>query len=382
MYNLCSLPILNSIVNLDLDLTDDCNMRCVYCFKGEKKPHRMSISVAKEAVSWLIKASAKSTSININFMGGEPLLEWDVIEQLVPWAKQISETHGKSISFSLTTNLTLMNEHIRSRFDEWNFGVLMSIDGTEEVQNKQRPTIDGISHFDGMMHWAKSMLRTRPQSDARITITARYADKLMDGVRFLHDTIGFRNFVIAPADISVWDHKDKNKWLDISRDLRNYVIESYSDNSSNYVNISVFTYYAKEMNENTNVIRKSTCGAGKGYLMIDYVGDIWGCHRFDGSCDSQGYGKRLSFGNIFNEHFNHSLHKCFLDMDHARTKHDRCSNCTLFKNCGGGCPAANLEETGSIYIQNENRCWYNNVMYSHTKFILNKIGNRFVHAVC
>lgn len=126
---------------IDIDVTDDCNLRCVYCFKGPKTPQYINMETARTAVNWVIRASRDNDSISVNFMGGEPLLAWYIIRDLVPWARRRANSFGKRVYFSMTTNLTLMNQEVRDFVDKNGFGVLMSIDGCPELHNKQRIVI-------------------------------------------------------------------------------------------------------------------------------------------------------------------------------------------------------------------------------------------------
>jgi sulfatase maturation enzyme AslB (radical SAM superfamily) len=128
------------ITNIDLDLTVECNLRCVYCFK-EKWNEHMEDSVALDAIVWLLHASGQVKKVGVNFMGGEPLLRFQLIKKLVPFAKRRAAQMGKSIHFGMTTNGTLVTPEVVSFWKEWGLGFHTSIDGTREIQDRNRPTV-------------------------------------------------------------------------------------------------------------------------------------------------------------------------------------------------------------------------------------------------
>jgi uncharacterized protein len=376
MYHPDSLPFLCAVTNLDLDLTDDCNMRCVYCFKGEKTPRRITMEIAQDVVLWLIKASRGFSNINLNFMGGEPLMEWDIVRELVPWARNRAKVHGKLLSFSMTTNLTLMTQEIRDFFDQWGFGVMMSIDGMPEVQDSQRPLRDGTKGSPIVERWARSMLKTRPRSQARMTVHSSNIQHLLESVVYLKNEVGFQGFVIAPSDVVSWNAGIRDKFAEQFHLLADYVIKSYMENSP--VDVAVIDYYCKEYFYPTKIgqsiePKKASCGAGKGYLMADFEGSLWGCHRFDGSCTAAGVGHELSFGNIYKPGFRNDLHQAFLDFDHQKIHKSTCAGCVVAPVCGGSCPAANLEETASLYLAHDARCWFGRLTFQESQRVFDAL---------
>ncbi|MCE9594436.1 MAG: radical SAM protein [Planctomycetes bacterium] len=175
--NPSSLPTDFAVTNLDFDVTENCNLGCVYCFKGEMYPRNMSLDTMKRSFEWLLQASGSANSVNCNFMGGEPTMRFKQLKEFVPWARRRAQAIGKQATFSMTTNLTLFTEEIREFVDRYGFGVLMSIDGAPDVQDAQRPAKNGQLVSSTVEYWARSMLRTRPQAQARATVHPKYVHR-------------------------------------------------------------------------------------------------------------------------------------------------------------------------------------------------------------
>jgi uncharacterized protein len=147
---------------IDLDVTDGCNLGCPYCFKNLDKPNSMTLETAKTAFEWLLLASKGAPQVHVNFMGGEPTLRFAMMKDFVAWARPRAKAAGKSVYFSFTSNMTLWADEIRQWVDQNGIGVLMSIDGTPDVQDMSRPGKGGKKYGDTVMKWARSMRPDAP----------------------------------------------------------------------------------------------------------------------------------------------------------------------------------------------------------------------------
>ena len=318
----------------------------------------MTLSTMKRAFDWLVTASKEMKSINFNFMGGEPTMRWREIAQFCKWARAKGSAMGKDVTFSMTSNLTLWDDEIRSFVDEYGFGILMSIDGCPEVQDAQRPAKNGKKMSAIVERWAKSMLVTRPRSTARATIHPKYVGKFFDSMKYLYD-IGFREVAVSSSEYEQWNAEE---FSELQRQLllvETLVVESHQAGTP--FNLSILKYFQnkvihKQFMGEQVAFRKNPCGAGKGYLMIDYIGDIWPCHRFDGADFDAGQGGQFRMGNIFAAGFNYELQRAFLDFDHSKIHKDSCTKCPANPVCGGYCPAANVSSTGNLYTPHDSYC--------------------------
>jgi uncharacterized protein len=370
-----SLPQLVATTNLDLDVTDSCNLGCLYCFKNELKGPTMKLETAKKSVEWLLEASGSAVSVNVNFMGGEPTLAWNLISTLVPWARRRGRACGKLVTFSMTSNLTLWTDEIRRFIDDYGFGILMSIDGCPEVQDAQRPAKNGRQTSDTVSKWARSLLTTRPMSQARMTLHPKFVHRFEESVQYIH-SLGFREIAVASAAYGEWSPDTFNELRVQLGRVVDYLIRSYE--SPRPLALSVMKYYVGRLihprRQSQAILEsKQPCGAGKGYLMIDRTGDIWPCHRFDGADEDAGTNGRFRMGNIFKAGFNHDLQRSFLDFDHMKQHKDRCNTCPVNPICGGFCPAANVSETGSIYTPHDAFCDWTQEMYAASEVLYEKL---------
>ena len=360
-----SVPTQCSTTCLDLDVTDSCNLACVYCFKNELNGPGMQLETAKDAVTWLLRASGDAPSVNVNFMGGEPTLRWKLIKELVPWARRRGNAVGKTVTFSLTSNLTLWTDEIRDFVDRYGFGVLMSIDGCPEVQDAQRPAKNGKPMSAIVEKWARSLLASRARSTARATLHPRFVRLLTKSVDYLH-SLGFSEIAIANASYSEWTDAH---FVDLRVQLREVVekvAESYERDEG--FSLTVWNYYVAKLIHPRSLhaeveINRQPCGAGKNYLMIDRRGDIWPCHRFDGADEDAKTNGEFRMGNIYKSGFNQRLQNAFIDFDHLANHKARCTTCPVNEICGGFCPAANVSATGSLYTPHDAFCEWSQCHY-------------------
>ena len=238
--------------------------------------------------------------------------------------------------------MTAWTDELRAWVDQNGCGVLMSIDGCPEVQDAQRPSKDGKPKSEIIAHWARSMLRTRPHSDARMTVSAKWAHKLYDSVVYLWDHIGFQNVVMADADYNNWTEQDLATYDEQLEKLTDYLFKDFQNGGNK--SITIHSYYMKHLIDprhhgQPTTDRKSPCGAGYNYCMIDFVGDVWPCHRFDGAAEDSGTCNCMRLGNIYEDGFNERLSNAFRNFDHHTVFKPECKTCPVEPICGGFCPA-------------------------------------------
>lgn len=352
--------------NLDIDVTEACNLACVYCFKSELYGQYMTLNTMKRTLDWLVAASGDAESINCNFMGGEPTLRWEAIRQFVPWARMRGRAVGKRVTFSMTSNMTLWNEEMCNFVDEYGFGLLMSIDGCPEVQDAQRPARNGKPVSATVAHWAQRMLQTRPRSTARATLHPTFVSKFFDSVVYLH-SLGFRELTFAASDYGAWTEEHFSTLDAQYKMIEEYIYHQFV--AGKPIGLTVLSYLINSLVRHQKMgrempVQKAPCGAGKGYLMVDYVGDIWPCHRFDGADTDAKRNGDFRLGNIFVSGFHQELQDTFLQFDHSVDHKVSCATCPVNPVCAGYCPAANLSDTGSIYTPHDNYCRWSNICHA------------------
>lgn len=343
--NLSAIPSTGTFVStIDLDVTVECNLRCTYCFK-EKWNEHMEERVAFDAIVWLLHASGPRDSLNVNFMGGEPLIRFKLIKKLVPFAKRRAEQQGKRIHFGMTTNGTLVSDEVVAFWKRWGMGFHTSIDGTPEVQDLNRPTTGGRGSSRLVEKAVPKILAVRPGTTARSTVTPQTAGTLFDSYRYFR-SLGYKDIAFVPGGGRVWDDSSIALYEHEFRRVADAWIEDLR--SGEFVRLKGVEEFIQ--GEIRGERYKHACGAGRGLLLIDIHGDIWPCHRWNKE-------KQASWriGSIY-EQFDEAARQILDQPDQTALLEQDCPRCLANKFCSGGCPAENLEEAGSVYRRHPNSC--------------------------
>lgn len=333
------------ITSMDLDVTVDCNMRCVYCFK-EKRHEHMDDIVAYDAITWLIHASGHAQSLNVALIGGEPLLRFDLIKKVVPFAKRRAAYHGKRIHFSATTNNTLVTDEIVDFWRQWGMGFHCSIDGIPDIQNSNRPLADGRSSSKMTEEGIAKILAYRPDTCARCTIIPSNTHCIVANYKYFR-SLGFTNIAMVAGNPGEWNshslRKYKEQFLQVAdlfmNDLRKGVkirLKGITD---------TIECLAKGGRRSTTM-----CGAGRGMVLVDINGSLWPCHRWNKAAN-----KTWRIGSIYEE-FSEDSRKMLDIRNQAIFVSKDCTNCPASFLCSGGCPAENLESSGDVYSPIQNSC--------------------------
>ncbi len=203
-----SLPAVRNVHSLDLDVTEACNLACIYCFKWQKKPVHIDEARAKNALDWLLEASGDFTGeLKVNFMGGEPLLRFDLIRKIVPYGKCRARQLGKRLHFGCTTNCTHLTDEMMDFWRRFGMGFHCSIDGIPEVQNANRPLLGGGPSSPAVEKNVPKILAYRPGVMARATITPRSVRALLESAKYLAG-LGFRSMTFKVAVNCDWKPED------------------------------------------------------------------------------------------------------------------------------------------------------------------------------
>lgn len=330
---------------LCLNVAHDCNMRCQYCFAdtGDFGGQRelMPLEVAKQAVDFIIEASKHRTNCEIDFFGGEPLLNWDVVRETVAYARQREQETGKAFRFTITTNGLGLTPEIADFINENMYNVVLSIDGRKQVNDHMRRTISGNgSVYDIIVPKFQEMkqLRNGRSYYVRGTFTANNLDFAAD-VAHLND-LGFDEISMEPVVADggepyalTEDHLPKI--LEEYERLAELFLERY--NSSQRFN---FFHFNVELKKGPCLYKRlSGCGAGFEYLAVAPDGKLYPCHQFVGKDE-------FSVGSVTEGLVNTALSDKLKDS-HVLNK-PVCKTCWAKYYCSGGCHANNLFHAGSL----------------------------------
>ena len=326
-----------------LNISHMCNLRCEYCFadggsySGEMT--NMSFEVAKNAVDFLVAGSGGRRNLEIDFFGGEPLLNFDVVKRTVAYARGLEKEKNKNFRFTITTNAMLLDDDAIDFFNKEMYNVVVSIDGRECVHNSVRKTVTGAGSFDTAMKNALNFKTKRKgQYYVRGTYTALNKDFSKD-VLFLNDC-GFDQIsiepVVLPDNHRLAIHKSDVPELieEYDKLVNEYFRRRKTDKWFNFFHFMIDIYHGP-----CETKRLVGCGAGNEYVAIAPNCDIFPCHQFDGD-------SKYKIGNVLDGTFDNRIPEKFA-CNNLLEKED-CRECWAKYYCSGGCAANAIHYCGDI----------------------------------
>lgn len=339
-----------TIKALCLHICHDCNLRCRYCFAhdGTYDTARdyMSFEVGRSAVDFLIANSGNRKNLEIDFFGGEPLMNIDVVKAIVEYARERETETGKRFSFTITTNCVLLNDELIEYFNKEMHNVVLSIDGRRSVHDNVRKTVNGKGSYDVILNNAVKLAKARGEKSyyVRGTFTHENLDFTND-VKCLRDA-GFDQISLEPVVLEAGNPLAlTDEDIDIAVKEYERLAEYYLDSRTgdNWFN---FFHFMLDL-ENGPCVNKrlSGCGAGCEYLAVTPTGDIYPCHQFAGD-------KENLLGNVLNGDYNLSGR---YSHNIVNNKVD-CATCPAKYYCSGGCMANNIHYAGDMNVPYSASC--------------------------
>lgn len=338
---------------LCLNVAHDCNLKCKYCFadEGEYKGCRkiMSAEVGKKAIDFVIKSSGPRRNIEVDLFGGEPILAFDSIKEIVAYAREQEKIYNKVIRFTMTTNATLLDDEKMKYIDENMGNVVLSIDGRKEVNDNVRIRYDGSGSYDKILPNIKKMVDMRDKSKqyyVRGTFTRNNTDFFEDVKHFAD--LGFKEISVEPVVLPD-DHELSLRREDLPKIFEQYD-KLYEDMLQRHKEGRDFKFYHFNIDLQGGPCvykRISGCGAGHEYVAITPDGDIYPCHQFVGNED-------FKLGSVFGDEIAEDLSDNFKKA-HIYNK-PKCKECWARFYCSGGCQANNYNFNGDIHIPYEIGC--------------------------
>ena len=329
---------------LCLHIAHDCNLACRYCFaeEGEYHGHRelMTYETGKQALDFLIANSGSRRNLEVDFFGGEPLMNWQVVKELVRYGREQEKIHNKNFRFTLTTNGVLLNDEIMEFANQEMGNVVLSIDGRKEVHDHMRPFPKGAGSYDLILPKFKKFAESRHQDKyyVRGTFTHYNLDFSKD-VLSLADQ-GFKQIsvepVVAPdeADYAIRREDLPQIFEEYDALAREMIKREKEGNGFN------FFHFMIDLTGGPCVYKRlSGCGSGTEYLAVTPWGDLYPCHQFVGT-------EEFLMGNVWEGIKTPEIQKEFRHCN-VYTK-EECKKCFARFYCSGGCAANSYNFHGSI----------------------------------
>lgn len=337
---------------LCLHVAHDCNLRCKYCFgkTGNFGMTRelMPLGVAKAAIDFLLDESGPRRNLNVDFFGGEPLLNFDVVKATIEYCDEKAKALGKHVDFTVTTNCVLLDEQVTSFLNERNILVVLSLDGRREVNDRMRVTLGGGGSYDHVAPKLQKFIQGREPDSyyVRATYTRHNLDFASD-VFHLVD-LGTKSISAEPV-IGAGDREYSIRAQDISEiedeyeDLTRLFIERHRSGRG-----FLFYHFNIDLDGGPCLARRlSGCGAGIDYLAVSPMGDIYPCHQFVGKSE-------FKMGDVFARSVNPGIIRDFRNA-HVYSK-SGCGTCWARFICSGGCHAAAYGSSADILVPDEVAC--------------------------
>lgn len=319
---------------LCLNVSHDCNLACKYCFAGQGEYHGdralMSFEVGKQALDFLVANSGSRKNLEVDFFGGEPLMNFEVVKQLVAYGRSIEEKNDKKFRFTLTTNGVLLNDEVLEFANKELKNVVLSIDGRKEVNDMMRPTRNGKGSYDIIMPKFKDFASKRKgEYYIRGTFTHNNLDFSEDVVNFIEEgfeQISVEPVVAGPNEPYAIREEDVPKIKEQYDKLAKILVDRAK--AGKPVN---FFHFNIDLNGGPCVYKRlSGCGSGTEYLAVTPWGDLYPCHQFVGQDE-------FKLGDVWNGIDNEKLVEEF-KCNNVYAK-EKCQNCFARFYCSGGCAA-------------------------------------------
>lgn len=329
---------------LCLHIAHDCNLACRYCFAEEGEYHGrralMSYEVGKKALDFLIENSGNRRNLEVDFFGGEPLMNWQVVKDLVQYGREQEKKYNKNFRFTLTTNGVLLDEEIMEFCNKEMANVVLSIDGRKEVHDFMRPFRRGKGSYDLIIPKFRKFAESRNQDKyyVRGTFTRHNLD-FSEDVLHLAD-LGFKQISVEPV-VAQPEEEYALREEDIPQICEEYdrlaveMIKRHKEGRG-----FNFFHFMIDLTGGPCVYKRlSGCGSGTEYLAVTPWGDLYPCHQFVGE-------EKFLMGNVFDGLKTPELQEEFKGCNvYAKEK---CRNCFAKFYCSGGCAANAYKFHGSI----------------------------------
>ena len=337
---------------LCIHIAHTCNLNCSYCFASQGKYHgdraMMSFEVGKRAFDFLIENSGNRRNLEVDFFGGEPLMNFDVVKKLVEYARSIEKQHNKNFRFTLTTNGMLIDDDVIDFANREMSNVVLSLDGRKEVHDRYRVDYAGQGSWEKIVPKFQKLVKAREGKNyyMRGTFTHQNPDFLED-IKVMLD-LGFNELSMEPVVCAKGDPSELTpEDMEIVKDQYEKLAELMLQKDKEGKPFTFYHYMIDLTGGPCIYKRISGCGSGTEYMAVTPWGDLYPCHQFVGE-------EKFKLGDIWQGVTNKEIQGEFAACNvYAR---EECRDCWARLYCSGGCAANAYHATGSVKGIYENGC--------------------------
>jgi len=337
---------------LCLHIAHDCNLRCKYCFAstGDFGTGRklMPLGTGKAAIDFLLEKSGDRQNLEVDFFGGEPLMNFDVVKEIVKYARSKEKEYGKNFRFTITTNGILLTDDKIDFINKEMHNAVLSIDGRKEVNDRMRVHVDGSGSYSQIIDKYKRFVEKRGSKEYYVRGTyTKYNLDFSEDVLHLYNA-GFSQISVEPVmeDESI-GYAITGEDLDTIYAEYDRLVDKILEIHKNKGDINFF-HFMVDLDQGPCVIKRLRgCGSGNEYVAVTPDGDIYPCHQFVGHDE-------YKMGNIHMHTFNEDIKAEFAGC-HVYSK-PSCRDCWAKFYCSGGCNANNYIYNGDIHKSHELSC--------------------------
>ena len=329
---------------LCLHIAHTCNLNCSYCFASQGKYHGdravMSYEVGKRALDFLVENSGTRHNLEVDFFGGEPLMNFDVVKKLVAYAREIEKKHNKNFRFTLTTNGVLIDDDVIDFANREMSNVVLSLDGRKEIHDRYRVDYAGNGSFEKIVPKFQKLVEARGGKNYYMRGTFTHANPdFLEDIKVMLD-LGFNELsmepvVCASGDPSELTEEDMPIVLEQYEKLAELMKQRRKEGRP-----FTFYHYMIDLTGGPCIYKRiSGCGSGTEYMAVTPWGDLYPCHQFVGE-------EKFKLGDIWNGVTNTETQNEFFKCNvYARSE---CRDCWARLYCSGGCAANAYHSTGAV----------------------------------
>ena len=329
---------------LCIHIAHTCNLNCEYCFASQGKYHGdravMSFEVGKRALDYLVENSGSRKNLEVDFFGGEPLMNFEVVKQMVAYARSIEKEKGKNFRFTLTTNGLLIDDDVIEFSNKEMSNVVLSLDGRKEIHDRYRVDYNGNGSWERIVPKFQKLVKARGNKNyyMRGTFTHANPDFLKDIEEML--SLGFTELSMEPVVCASGDKSE------LTLDDLPIVMEQYEKLAELMLKRDkegkpfTFYHYMIDLTGGPCIYKRiSGCGSGTEYMAVTPWGDLYPCHQFVGE-------EKFKLGDIWQGVTNKEIQNEFMGCNVYA--HEECKDCWARLYCSGGCAANAYHATGKV----------------------------------